>query len=250
MPEGNRDAIHNILRESDLFSRLGGRKLRAYQSEVAGAVIDSVLNQRGLSLAVMFPRQSGKNELQAQLEAYLLLLHHTQDVEIVKVSPTWRPQSLNAMRRLERVLRSQPLAEQVGWARENGYMIRVGRARISFFSGEAQSNIVGATASLLLEVDEAQNVGIEKFDTQIAPMAASTDATRVFWGTAWTVDTLLARELRAAQRIEAGDGLRRVFRRDALEIGQVVPAYARFVAGQVERLGREHPSVRTQYFSE
>jgi hypothetical protein len=81
-------------------------------------------------------------------------------------------------------------------------------------------------------------------------MAASTDATRVFWGTAWTADTLLARELRAAQAAEAADGVRRLFRKDALEIGQLVPAYARFVAGQVALLGREHPSVRTQYFSE
>jgi hypothetical protein len=109
---------------------------------------------------------------------------------------------------------------------------------------------VGATASLLLEVDEAQSVGIEKFDTQIAPMAASTNAARVFWGTAWTADTLLAREMRAAQEAEARDGERRAFRRDADLVGKEVPEYARFVEGQVARLGRNHPSVQTQYFSE
>ncbi len=63
-----------ILRDVLLFCRHGsGVTLRAYQQEVALAVIDSVMDRRGLSEVVMFPRQSGKNELQAQLEAYLLL---------------------------------------------------------------------------------------------------------------------------------------------------------------------------------
>jgi len=234
----------------DSFSCVGGKRLRDYQREVGEAVIDSVTNGRGLSLAVMLPRQSGKNELQAQLEAYLLLLFQAQEVEIVKVSPTWRPQAVNAMRRLERTLAGHPLAGQMGWRKENGYSFRLGKARISFFSGEPYANIVGATASLLLEVDEAQNVGLDKYDTQIAPMAASTQATRVFWGTAWTRDTLLARELRAAREAEARDGLRRVFRKDAYEIGAALPAYTRFVEEQVARLGRNHPAVRTQYFSE
>ncbi len=50
---------------------------------------------------MIFPRQSGKNEVQAQLESYLLTYLREIDAEIVKVSPTWRPQSINAMRRLE-----------------------------------------------------------------------------------------------------------------------------------------------------
>ena len=219
-----REQLRAMLRDLACFTRLGGKKLRAYQREAAEAVLESVLGQRGLSLAVMFPRQSGKNELQAQIEAYLLLLYHAEEVEIVKISPTWRPQSINAMRRLERTLAGHPLARQVGWAKENGYSYRVGKARISFFSGEPQANIVGATASLLLEVDEAQSVGTAKFDTKIAPMAASTNATRVFWGTAWTRDTLLARELRAAEEAQARDGRRRVFRKDALEVGALLPA--------------------------
>ena len=102
---------------------------------------------------------------------------------MVKISPTWKPQSQNAMRRLERVLK-KGLVTQTLWEKESGYIYRVGRANIYFFSGEAQANIVGATASTLLEVDEAQDVTIEKYDKDIAPMAASTNATRVFWGTA------------------------------------------------------------------
>ena len=226
-----------------------GIRLRGYQLEVARAVAESVRDRLGLSFVVLFPRQSGKNELQAQLECYFLKLFSAEEGEIVKVSPTWKPQSLNAMRRLERVL-GRNLVTAGKWAKESGYIYRVGKARIFFLSGAPEANIVGATASTLLEVDEAQDVLPAKFDKDIAPMAASTNATRVFWGTAWTSATLLAREYRAAQAQQAADGRRRVFRLTADDVAREVPAYAAFVAEQVARLGRSHPMVRTQYFSE
>ena len=113
-----------------------------------------------------------------------------------------------------------------------------------------QLNIVGATASLLLECDEAQDVQIAKWDKEIAPMAASTNATRVFWGTAWTSKTLLARELRAARLAEEKDHIRRTWVLTADQVGAEVPAYSKFVEEQIARLGRNNPLVRTQYFSE
>ncbi|MDP3449152.1 MAG: hypothetical protein Q8R87_01125, partial [Anaerolineaceae bacterium] len=112
------------------------------------------------------------------------------------------------------------------------------------------SNIVGATASGLLEVDEAQQVSIEKYDRDIAPMSASTCATHVFWGTAWTSATLLARELRAAEEAEKKDGVRRVFRLTAEDVMKELAAYRKHVEEKVARFGRTHPMVRTQYYSE
>ncbi len=239
-----------ILRDVSRFCRINnGFALRRYQLAVAQAVCDSVLRGKGLAFVVMFPRQSGKNELQAQIEAYLLYLLQKEGGEMVKVSPTWKPQSLNAMRRLERVLSHNPALDGL-WGKESGYIYRVGQARIAFLSGAPEANIVGATASTLLEVDEAQDVQTGKFDRDIAPMAASTNATRVFWGTAWTADTLLARELRGARAEQARDGARRVFQLTADEVAAEVPAYGRFVAQQVARLGRQHPSIKTQYYSE
>jgi hypothetical protein len=99
-------------------------------------------------------------------------------------------------------------------------------------------------------VDEAQDVLPAKFDKDIAPMAASTNATRVFWGTAWTSNTLLARELRAARAAEEKDGQRRVFVVDAETVAAEVPAYGAFVSGQIARLGRNHPMIKTQFFCE
>ncbi len=249
------DSFQHVLSDVTLFCKHGsGLELRRYQVEVARAVCASVLHEKGLSFVVMFPRQSGKNELQAQIEAYLLTLLCRREAEIVKVSPTWKPQSLNAMRRLERVLKNNLITSvgvnNIGWQKERGYIYRIGQARVFFLSGAPEANIVGATASTLLEVDEAQDVSIAKFDKDIAPMAASTNATRVFWGTAWTSASLLARELRAAREAEARDGLTRAFVLSAETVAQEVPAYGVFVAGQVARLGRDHPMVRSQFFSE
>ncbi len=243
-------AIKALLRDVILFTyRASGLKLRRYQVAVAQAIVDSVIHRRGLTFVVVFPRQSGKNELQAQIETYLMTLYSQLPAEIVKASPTWKPQSLNAMRRLERVLKRN-LITRDRWRKEAGYLYRLGEARVYFMSAEPSANVVGATASTLLECDEAQDVLQSKWDKDFAPMAASTNATRVFWGTAWTSKTLLARELRAAQKAQDADGRRRVFRLTADDVAKEVPAYGQFVAQQIAALGRNHPLVRTQFFGE
>lgn len=246
--------IKAVLRDIANFAEHAGKvRLRDYQLPVARAIIDSVLHRRGLSFVVIFPRQSGKNELQGHIEAYLLMLYSQLSGEIVKAQPTWRPQALNAIRRLERVL-GQNLLTRDRWRKREGYILEVGEgagaARIYFFSGAPTSNVVGATAKTLLECDEAQDVTPAKWDKDFAPMAASTNATRVFWGTAWTSRTLLARELRAAREAEQRDGIRRAFVLTADDVAREVPAYGAFVAEQIAKLGRNHPLVRTQFFSE
>ena len=246
----DKQTIVKILRDVGLFTQEGSElRLRKYQEAVARAVIDSVKNGRGLTLVVMYPRQSGKNELQAQIEAYLMTIFYGLEQEMVKVSPTWKPQSLNAMRRLERVLKRNMYC-QSRWAKEQGYIYRVGNVRIFFLSGSVTTNVVGATANLLLQCDEAQDVLASKWDKDFAPMAASTNATRIFWGTAWTSRTLLARELRAAREAEKKDGIRRVFTMTAEDVAAEVPEYKKFVEEQVAKFGRNHPLVKTQYFSE
>jgi hypothetical protein len=250
LPNDLETVITRLIRNPiDFADQASGLRLRSYQEQVAFAVVDSVRTQAGRSFVVMFPRQSGKNELQAQIEAYILLILRDYNAEIVKISPTWKPQTLNAMRRLERVLQKNLITRPM-WTKESGYIYCINTSRIFFFSGGPQANIVGATASTLLEVDEAQDVEIPKYDKDIAPMAASTNATRVFWGTAWTSRTLLHRELVAAQAAEKRDGLRRVFILTADQVALEVPAYGKFVSDQVARLGRNNPMVRTQFFSE
>jgi len=244
------ETIRANLSDIRLFcANASGVRLRSYQQEAALAIVDSVIHKRGLSFVVIFPRQSGKNELQAQIETYLLTLLARLPAEMVKVSPTWKPQTLNAMRRLERTLKRNLLTRTL-WRKEQSYIYRVGEARIVFLSGSPTANVVGATANVLLECDEAQDVGIEKWDKEIAPMAASTNATRVFWGTAWTAATLLSREKRLALEAERRDGVRRVFQITANEVRSEAPAYGKFVDGEIARHGRSSPYIRSQFFSE
>jgi hypothetical protein len=242
--------IKTLLRDPQAFARFAsGIKMRRYQQGVMECVFHSVLNERGLSFVVMFPRQSGKNELQAHLEVYLMALLSKGTFEFIKVTPTKDPQGKTGMRRFEKVVKRNLLIKSL-WHKDGDNAYKIGQSRLTFLSAAAGSNIVGATASGLLEVDEAQQVSIEKYDRDIAPMSASTCATHVFWGTAWTSTTLLARELRAAEEAEKKDGVRRVFRLTAEDVVKEVEAYRKHVEEKIARFGRTHPMVRTQYFSE
>ena len=50
-----------------------------------------------------------------------------------------------------------------------GYIIRLGHARAIFLSAQETSRVVGHTAHLLLEVDESQDVGKEKYTKEFRP---------------------------------------------------------------------------------
>ena len=250
MKPGMVDDIATVMRNPVLFWRRYSRiKLRDYQLEAALSILDSVKYGLGLTFCVLFPRQSGKNEVQAQIEAYLLAVLSQYDVEIVKVQPTWKPQALRAMKRLEKVLSTNLITKEL-WRKESGYIYRIGKARIYFLSAAASAHVVGATANALLEADEAQDVGLLKWDKEVLPMAASTNATRVLWGTAWTNKTLLAREAAACLELEKQDGIKRVFRIGADEVSREVSAYRQFVEGEVRKFGRSHPIIKTQYYCE
>jgi hypothetical protein len=230
------------------FSQIVTKKpLRAYQLEPAAAILDSILNQRGLTFAVMMSRQAGKNELSGQLEAYLLNLFQ-KGGQIVKASPTFKPQTITSILRLMDRLDNDWNRKQA--RRREGYIVQLRRARCLFFSADLHANVVGATANVLLECDEAQDVRETKWSKDFAPMGASANVTTVLYGTAWTSQTFLARTITALKRQEARDGWRRVFAYNADVVGAEVPAYAQYVAGQVERLGRNHPLIKTQYFLE
>jgi hypothetical protein len=103
---------------------------------------------------------------------------------------------------------------------------------------------------VLLECDEAQDVLEAEWQKKFVPMAASTNATVVYWGTAWTSQTLLAKAIRHLRQLEQADGVQRVFVVSPEQVAADNPAYGEFVARQVARLGRTNPLVRTQFFNE
>ena len=240
------DQAAALLLDPALFSRFViGVPLRSYQLEVARAVLDSVLHRRGLTFAVLMSRQAGKNEVAAQLEAQLLLLHQHSGGYLVKAAPTFQPQTINSLLRVQ--ARLQNPWTRGRWRLERGYMLRLGQARALFLSAQVGASVVGATASILLEGDEAQDIPEEKWNKDFRPMGASTNVTTVLWGTAWTSRTLLARTVRALHRLEAEDGRQRVFMVPWPRVAAEVPAYGAYVQGEMARLGAEHPLIRTQY---
>jgi hypothetical protein len=229
------------------FARyLLGRELRPYQAEVAAAIVRAVRAHGGRTLTVQMARQMGKNELSAVVECYLLTLHMRRGGTLVKAAPTWRPQVATSLLRVEGLLARNPLT--AGRVRRRfGYVLEVGQARLAFYSGQPGAQVVGGTASVLLEIDEAQDFDATKYTKDFRPMVASTGAATVLYGTAWDGRTLLEEAARQARGLEAADGERRAFVYDWTVGAAANAAYGAFVAAERARLGAEHPLWRTQY---
>ena len=224
------------------------KPLREYQLAPADAILRSILTGEGEIFAVMMSRQAGKNELSAQLEAYLLNVYQTKGGNIVKASPTFKPLTLNSIWRLTD--RLDNVWNTKLFRRREGYIVELLNARAYFFSAEPSANVVGATADILLEADEAQDIVPLKWDKDFTPMGASTNVTTVLYGTAWTSNTLLAQTISYLEELQSKDGKQRVFRIPCDVVSAEVPAYGRYVTHQIQRLGRNHPLIRTQYFLE
>jgi hypothetical protein len=238
--------IHESLQDLSAFSQwVLRRPLRRYQHEIAAAILRSIHEREGRSFAVIMPRQAGKNEISAQVEAYLLNLHRFAGGQIVKATPTFHPQAANSMLRLADHLGS-PLSRGA-LLRPQPHILQLGRARALFFSAQPGANTVGASADLLLEGDEAQDLPADKWDKDFSPMAASANAARVLYGTTWTSRTLLAREMRALLELEKKDGQKRVYIVPWERVAEETPDYGRYVQGEIARLGAEHPLIKTQY---
>ena len=99
-------------------------------------------------------------------------------------------------------------------------------------------------------MDEAQDVLAEKFDRDFRPMAASTNAPVVFYGTPWGPRSLLEQAKATHRAAERRDGRRRHFRYDWERVVAHVPQYGRYVEAERARLGEQHPLFRTQYLLE
>jgi hypothetical protein len=241
------DIIKAFLRDIGLFSRVVVRReLRSYQLEAARAIVDSVINRRGRTFAVVMSRQAGKNELSAQLEAYLMnLFQQVRGASLVKASPTFRPQTITSKMRLRDCLDNAWNAKSLRG--DEGYIVRLGRCRCFFFSAHRTANVMGATANVLLECDEAQDVDPDKWNKEFAPMGAASNVTTVFYGTIWTSRTLLARVMRRLRAQEQVDGIKRVFLVPWQQVAEEVPGYGEYVKKEMQRLGADHPIIRTQY---
>jgi hypothetical protein len=226
-------------------SRARISRLRPYQRQVALAILDSVFARKGTTSSVEIARQGGKNELSAQLELLLLTLYLAEPKNLVKCSPTFKPQTVISMMRLKDRLNDAGFGG-ISVA-ELGYIIRLGNARAVFLSADDKANVVGNTANLLLEIDESQDVSKEKYDKDFKPMGATTNVTTIHYGTTWDDATLLEEVKQTNLELERKDGQKRHFRYDWQEVARYNPDYLAYVESERRRLGENHPLFLTQY---
>jgi len=219
--------------------------LRPYQAEAGAAIFDSIQNHLGRTITIEIARQGGKNELSAVLEMTLLTTRIQSGGTLIKASPTFKPQTIISIDRLKRKLDDFGFAGN--WKSEMGYIISLGAARAVFLSADDNSNVVGHTADILLEIDEAQDVDQQKYSKEFRPMGAATNCTTVLYGTTWDDTTLLEQTKQANLELERYDGIRRHFAYDWQIVANCNKDYLAFALSERDRLGENHPLFRTQY---
>ncbi|PWH15546.1 MAG: hypothetical protein DDG58_10965 [Ardenticatenia bacterium] len=241
--------LKHLLTSIQLFSRLVlQRPLYPYQLAAADAVVQSCLGQQGREFLLVFPRQSGKDETIAQLTAFLLTLFQRTEARIVHVYPTRQQLAIGTARLLPYV--HHPLAAGRAWSKSDPPRIGIGTASCTFFSGHPKARCEGATANLLLIINEAQDQDEAIVERRFTPMRASTNATALYAGTVRTTSDYLWRTKTRLERLEAADGIRRVFLVTPDQVRPSNPAYGAFVDEQVRLKGRQHPSVKSELFCE
>ena len=237
-----------ILGNIDLFSRLVLRvPLRQYQLQPLQAVLDSVLNRRGLDFLLVFPRQSGKNELVAHLMVYLLNVMQRVGGNLVFGAVGDGPGRM--LRRLEARLDNAWNAGR--WGRGSHPLRRtLGKAAAVFVSSHPQAAARGETAHWLLVIDELQDQDAAHLEAVFEPMRAAYNATALYIGTVKLTSDALWQKKRELEQLQAADGIQRVFMVTPDQVTEENPAYADFLAKKVRQFGRHHPIIASEYFLE
>lgn len=244
-------SLRRLLSDIDTYSArtMPDRRLRAYQSDAARPLLESILAGRGDQFAVVFSRQAGKDEMLAQLLSLLLLRRAHTGGTVIVAAPTFKPQALISRDRLLDRLLQNPLTAPITKTHDRS-TISVGKARAMFLSAARAANARGQTADLALIANETQDIDPAVWDAVFDPMAASTNATTIFLGTVWNQNTLLARQMRHLRGRETEDGRQRVFLVPWQRVAADVPAYGDRVRARMDQLGERHPFIRTEYFLE
>ena len=219
--------------------------MRKYQLDIGRAITESVHRGKGLTFTVEMARQGGKNELSALLATFFLTMNRYSGGNMIKAAPTFLPQCLISMDRLKQWLNNVGYGGH--WRTESGNTVVFGKARQIFLSAEPHSNVVGNTAHILLEMDEAQDIEPDKYHKEFRPMGASTNVTTVLYGTPWDGHSLLEEVAASNLELERKDGIKRHFSVPWEQVAAHSPPYRSYVESERERMGENHPLFRTQY---
>lgn len=219
--------------------------LRPYQRRIFLPLCHGLLHARHEQFTLLMPRQSGKNQLAATIVTALLLAHAQRGGSIVVCAPTFRPQAAISLERTRAIL--EPAARRARLQPQvDDHRIRCGNAEAVFLSASGHAQVAGHTASIALLADEAQDIDSDWFDRQFRPMAASTGAPALLFGTPWDGESLLERAIaRNAGRTAAGVPLH--YTVPWQEVARDVPIYGQYVQRERQRLGAQNPLYLSQY---
>ena len=118
--------LRPLLEDVGCYSRilLPTYRLRDYQLRPARAIAESVTERLGRQFAVVFARQAGKDEMLAQLIAWILTRYQLLGGTIVVAAPTRTPQAnITRDRVLDRLQRSALTAGKAHT--RDGYIVEV-----------------------------------------------------------------------------------------------------------------------------
>lgn len=224
---------------------------RFYQVEIARVIFRSALLCLGQTITILISRQGGKNEtLISWIIVPLAML--MPGIRIGFYAPTFNQATHVTMRRLKARLKHKKFNGRiasmndklVSFALPKGargpYAHRGEGSLIGVFSHEPDAKKEGFTWDLIV-IDEAQDLDREVFEVEIEPMGASTDATYVFIGTPWSIDSIFYDKIQAAMK----KGLHFEFNWEA--VASTSAAYAKFIAKKIEELGKDSIAFLTQY---
>ncbi len=212
------------------------------QAEAISLIEEHITNKTGKVITVRSARQTMKNECSAMLCVRALINYREQGGTYIRTAPTWKPQMINSKQRVEKFLKMDPLINN-DYKRREGFILEHGQAQLVFLSTDKGANVVGSTASIALDIDEAHKVDKGKFEEDFGPMAAYHNVPIIMWGVAADKQDLLYEYVQHNQ--EHNPELNLSY--PAHIWCELLPQYARHYEERLRKLGADHPVILTQY---
>ena len=153
------------------------------QTKCVRLIEEAIKNPKAQRLAIRSARQTTKNEAAALVHIRFLITHKNVGGSIVRTAPTYAPQIVNSKMRLEQAVADDLVIDRSEFRSREGNIRQYGRALIQFLS-TGGAHVEGATASKLLDIDEAHLVDKGTFNEKFMPMRAFFAAPTVMWGVA------------------------------------------------------------------
>jgi hypothetical protein len=244
------EALERALEDPEFHrEHIVGKPLFWPQVVVAKAIERAMAAREAETICVRSSRQTMKNEVSGLIEARALVRHQHVGGSIVKTAPTYEPQVTTSKHRLEERTAEDPLVEgKIRW--REGNIAQYGNAKVQFLSLDKKARIEGATASLLLEVDEAHLTDEKSFEDKAGPMPGFWAAPKVLWGVAGAKQDMLYRRMSHQLGGPPSAGIiqeKNVFQFPASLWCELNPRWAKTYENTRAYLGRDHPTILTQY---